>query len=158
MRQQKEISSLVVTGASNVGTVERQLAAVGRSRRRPAVETVLEDRIDTAVGIAPMGARHVFRQCGVATADAAAHVAGDALTFMEQLDRALSDAHLDLFLPMFVAVRGMRGSFRCNTRSHRSLTLILCRAQALGQRCRSATEPFLPVPGNATIVERWSLL
>src|SRR6516164_6378552 len=125
--------------------VERQLAVVGRSRRRPAVETVLEDRIDTAVGagaelqttpargfepagavlpgepqnaqtgsepllgmrsafendrcqfgrvgangggvtpdainrpagIAAMGARHVFRQRGVATADAAAHVAGD---------------------------------------------------------------------------------
>lgn len=50
MGQQKGISSLVVTGAANVGMVERQLADVGRSRRRPAVETVLEDRIDTAVG------------------------------------------------------------------------------------------------------------
>src|SRR5215831_19871963 len=144
--------------------VERQLADVGRSRRRPAVETVLEDRIDAAVGagaelqttlargfepagailpgepqnaqtgsepllrmrsafekdrcqlgrvgangsgvppnpidcpagIAAMGARHVFRQCGVATADAAAHMAGNALTLVEQLDRALGDTRLDL--------------------------------------------------------------
>ena len=30
--------------------LERQLADIGRSRRRPAVETVLEDRIDAAVG------------------------------------------------------------------------------------------------------------
>ena len=59
---------------------------------------VTPDAIDRPAGIAAMGARHVFRQRGVAAADAAAHMAGDALTFVEQLDRALGDARLDLFL------------------------------------------------------------
>ena len=41
---------MVVAGAADVGVVERQLARVGRPRRRPTVEAVLEDRIDAAVG------------------------------------------------------------------------------------------------------------
>jgi hypothetical protein len=50
---------------------------------------VTPDAINRPAGIAPMGARHVFRQRGVATTDGAAHMAGDALAFVEQLYRAL---------------------------------------------------------------------
>jgi hypothetical protein len=69
---------------------------IGQQRHaRPDAGSVTLDPLDGRADVAPVRAWHVLGHGGVAPACAAAQVARDTLALVEQLDRALGDAHLD---------------------------------------------------------------
>jgi len=59
---------------------------------------IAKDPFDGPLGIAPMRARHVLGDGGVAAPPGAAQVHGDTLTFAEQLDGVSGDARIELLL------------------------------------------------------------
>ena len=66
-----------------------------RCRGRTDLAGLAQHASRRPLGITTMARRHVLRRCRVLVLEARAHVAGNALALVEQLDRGCGEAHVD---------------------------------------------------------------